>query len=208
MKILFLIYLISINSYAQNSNTWNIELFTGDAYNLPSKVTVRQNGYEEASKTAKWSTRPMEPAPYYSLRLSYWEDGKSIELEMLHHKIHMENTDEIFNQYDSTFGFNFFLLNRGWNIYQGVILRLGLGPVVSHPVNTIRGQRYSSDVVYNIVGFGGQGAIQFKQDINEDIYFTQEFKLTYGNAEIPIENGTSFVSNTAFHGLVGLGMNF
>lgn len=207
MKTIVIIILLTIKTaYAQNS--WNIELFGGNAHNLPSKVTIKQDGYKDASKTARWSTRPLESAPYYSFRVGYWKNKKAIEIEMLHHKLHMENTDEIFNQYDSTFGFNFFFINRGWKILSWMKLRLGVGPVVSHPVNRIRGQRYSNDVVYSIVGIGTQGAIQFSQSISKNWYFTQELKLTYGEAEIPIENGTSFMSNTAFHGLIGFGYKF
>ena len=206
--IFFSLLVATMKSAYSNSSTWNIEFFLGDANNQPSKVTVRQKGYPEASKTARWSTKPLVPAPYYSLRVGRWERNKSIELEMLHHKIYMENTDEIFNQYDSTFGFNFFFLNRGWRVHPNIILRLGVGPVVSHPVNRIRGQRYSSDVVYNLVGIGAQTTIQFRQSISESFYFTQEIKLTYGTAELPIENGTSFVTNTALHGLVGIGYEF
>lgn len=206
--ILSVLFLISQSIHAQESSYWTMELFIGDAYNLPSKVTVRQKGYSDESKIANWTTKPFEPAPYYSYRIGYWENNKSIEVEMLHHKLHMTNTDEVFNQYDSTFGFNFFLLNRAWLTYSGIVLRVGVGPVVSHPVNRIRGQQFSDDVVYKIVGVGTQGSVQFIQAISKQFYFTQEIKITHGRAEIPIENGTSFMTNTAFHGLIGLGAKF
>ena len=211
LRLFYVLILLSFtvqNVFAEDAIKWSMELLSGNAHNLPSRVTVKQKGYPEASKMAHWGTRPMVPAPYYSFRVGRWEDNKSIELEMLHHKIYMENTDEIFNQYNSTFGFNFFFLNRAWRVHDNTILRLGFGPVVSHPENMIRGQKYTSDVVYNLVGAGAQGSLQFRQNISKHFYFTQEIKVTYGMAELPIANGTSYVSNTALHGLIGLGSEF
>ncbi len=207
MKLLIFLFLLVFQNHA--SANWYSELFTGDAYSVPSKVTVRQNGYPEASKTAKFSTRPTEPAPYYSFRIGFWQDDKSgLDVEMLHHKLYMDNTDEIFNEYKSTFGFNLFLLNKGFRISPSFVFRLGIGPVVSHPINTIRGQTYTDDVVYKLVGLGSQASLQFKQRLFNNLYLTEEIKTTYAVANLPIANGDSSLSNLAFHGLIGFGYDF
>lgn len=204
----FLILIICVLFYQTATASWVVELFTGSAYSLPSQVTVRQEGYPTASKTAIWSTRPLEPAPYYSFRVGYSEEDKIWDLEMLHHKLYMDNTDHIFNDYRSTFGFNLFLLNRGWKLSPNVITRLGVGPVVSHPINTIRGKTYTDDVTYKLVGIGTQASIQFKQNIYDKLYFTQEIKTTYAIANLPINGGDSSLTNLALHGLFGFGYDF
>jgi hypothetical protein len=216
MKMIKFIILFFFTSYnlvlADTKSTtpslWNVEFFLGNAHSLPSRVTVRQKGYPEESKIAHWSTRPTEPAPYYSARVGLWKDNQGWDVEMLHHKLYMNNTDAVFNNYRSTFGFNFFFLNRGWRVHPNIILRFGLGPVISHPVNTIRGQQYTDNVTYKLVGAGTQVAAQFRQTIYKGLYLTQEIKTTYAMARLPIANGRSYLTNLAFHGLVGLGVEF
>lgn len=205
IAVWLLMFLIGHASYGQNLR---LELFGGSAHSFPSEVTVRQKGYPEVSKVAQWSTRPLEPAPYYSARIGWWSESSAWEVEMLHHKIYMDNTDNIFVNYRSTFGFNMFLLNRAYELTPYLIVRYGIGPVVSHPINNIRGKEYSSNVVYHIVGASAQGAIQSRQKIINNLYVTQEAKITYAFANLPISDGDSSVTNLAIHGLIGLSYDF
>lgn len=203
----FIILLFSLIATTAYSSEVRLELFTGTAFSLPSEVSVRQDGYPEVSKTAHWSTRPLEPAPYYSARIGLWEEERGIEIEMLHHKLYMDNTDEVFRNYRSTFGFNFFLLNKAWQL-ESFILRAGVGPIISHPINNIRGQEYTSSVTYKLVGAGTQVALQGRQKLYKKLYITEEAKITYGFANLPISGGDSSLTNTAFHILVGLSYSF
>ena len=109
MKLLLFVLILFYTSLSFGQ--WRIEGFLGDAYNFPTELTIKQEGYPEIKKQAKWSTRPLKPAPYYSLRVAKWEEGKSWEVEMLHHKLYLDNTDSEILDYRSTFGFNFFFVN-------------------------------------------------------------------------------------------------
>lgn len=207
MKICFLLLVFLITSPAY-SRDFRLELFTGTAFSVPSDVTLRQEGYPEIKKTAHWSTRPLEPAPYYSVRIGLWEEDRAWELEMLHHKLYMDNTDDVVRNYRSTFGFNMFLFNRSLQVNDYLILRAGIGPVVSHPINNVRGQEYKSSVTYKLVGAGTQISIQGRQKIYKKLYLTEESKITYAYANLPISGGDSSLTNLALHLLVGLSFDF
>lgn len=120
----------------------------------------------------------------------------------------MDNTDDVFVKYCSTFGFNMFLVNRAVEVNPYLILRGGIGPVISHPINNIRGQEYDSKVVYHLVGASTQGSAQIRQKLTDNLYLTEEFKITYAFAKLPIAGGDSSVTIFALHGLVGLSYDF
>lgn len=206
MKLLLFVFILFYTSLSFSQ--WRLEGFLGDAYNFPTELTIKQEGYPEIKKQAQWSTRPLKPAPYYSLRVAKWEEGKSWEVEMLHHKLYLDNTDSEIFDYRSTFGFNFFFVNKAWVIHPYFILRFGGGPVISHPISNIRGYEYTDEVSYKLVGVGIQGAIQSRQEIINNLFFTQETKITAATANIPIAKGESHLTNYAIHLLAGFSYDF
>ena len=66
------------------------ELFTGAAWNVPTRLVVRLDGARRVIR-ARYSTRPFEEAPYFSYRLVHGSVGREIDVEMLHHKPYLEN---------------------------------------------------------------------------------------------------------------------
>ena len=63
------------------------------------------------------------------------------ELELVHHKLYLQNPPPEVQAFQITHGFNFITLNRRWPVY-GFGLRAGAGIVLAHPQTTIRGRAF------------------------------------------------------------------
>jgi len=62
-------------AYAQKVT---VDLMTGSAYNVPTPLTIRQDGYPDIRMTARYQTKPFGPfAPYYSWRVNVWNDART-----------------------------------------------------------------------------------------------------------------------------------
>jgi hypothetical protein len=190
-----------------------IELFAGTAHNLDSTIKIYQSGQPTLVHQADWCTCPLEQAPYYSVRVGWWDKGSGWEIEMLHHKITLRNVTTDIARFRATFGYNMFLLNRAWTVL-GFNLRVGMGPIIAHPSNTIRGIAFEGmeggilNGRYYFVGAGLQLAVGKRIPIWGKMTLNLEGKVTAAYANLPIANGIGTTPNYAFHGLAGLGYRF
>jgi hypothetical protein len=65
-----------------DAQTMSLDLMVGSAYNVPTPLTVRQNGYPDIRMTARYDTKPFGPfAPYYSWRLNVWNGDRAWEVQ-------------------------------------------------------------------------------------------------------------------------------
>jgi hypothetical protein len=189
------------------------EGFLGTAYSLPSQVTIFQDSQPNLSFRATWSNETFKQAPYYTVRVGLWSETSGWELEQLHHKIVLNNNPSEVQAFKATFGFNMFLFSRAWDV-KWLILRVGVGPVIAHPITTVRGQVYNHSVggilgtKYHFVGAGMQLSVQRRFYLNKGFFLSAEGKLTLAFANLPVVNGTSHVPNVAVHLLGGLGYKF
>lgn len=189
------------------------EISGGTAYSLPSQVTIFQDRQANLTFRAEWSNETFRQAPYYALRLGGWTENSGWEFEHVHHKIVLTNNPPEVQAFKATFGFNLFLLNRGWDL-KWFILRVGMGPVVAHPITTVRGLVYNSAVggilgtTYFLVGAALQLSFQRRFHLGDHFYFAVEGKLTAAYADLPVVDGTSHVPNLALHALAGVGYLF
>ena len=211
--IKFLCFAIVLFSSGAEAAGFRIDAFMGTAHNLDSRITVYQSGETTLKKTADWCTCPFEQAPYYSLRVGFGKDGGGWEIEMLHHKITLRNTDTLISRFRATFGYNFFFVNHAWTV-SGLQLRLGAGPIIAHPSSTVRAKAFEGmeggilNGKYFLVGFGMQFAVGKRFEIWKGFSFNLEGKMTVGYANLPIAEGMATTPNYAFHGLGGFGYAF
>lgn len=81
-------------TYAQSR--WSFELHGGEVYNVPMPLTISQDGYPDVKLTARYNTEPFRLPVYWNMRLARWQSNKMWEVEVIHHKLYLENrTSEI-----------------------------------------------------------------------------------------------------------------
>lgn len=190
---------------------WSMELHGGGVFNLPIPLIIKQNGFQDIKLTARYSTEPFTLPIYYDIRFSRWQDGKSWELEMIHHKLYLENTTQEVQKFNISHGFNIFFLNRGIEV-NSFRYRAGVGMVIAHPESTIRGQKFGSSSDDNDFGYLLSGpAINVAAGrpfyLGKKFFINAEAKTTLAYASIKIVQGRADVYNIAFIILLGLGMN-
>ncbi len=208
---LFLLLLLAFSAPAHAR--FLVEGFLGTAYSLPSTVTIYQENFPNLTFRGTWSNETFKNAPYYSVRFGGWGEKSGWEFENLHHKVVLNNNPVEVQAYKATFGFNYFFLNRAWDL-DWFILRVGMGPVIAHPITTVRSLAFNSaeggilGTKYFLVGGGFQISVQRRFYFGKSFFVTTEGKVTVGWAQLPVVDGTSHMSNVALHILGGVGYRF
>lgn len=187
---------------------------TGSALNLPTPLTVHQDGQADVSLSAQFDTNPFgDEAPYYAWRVGLWKDGQAWEFEHIHHKLYLTNTTAEVQDFELCHGANYFLLGHAWN-WSNFIFHLGLGPLVTHPQSIIRGVAQNSDhgglfnAGYYFSGMGTQAALGRNFGLTSNLYLLLEVSVVGGWAWwAPTAGGWSEVWNLGLHGHVGVGVH-
>lgn len=185
------------------------EFFLGTAFNVPTTLTVNQRGLPPIEFTAHYEVRPLDARAYYAYRLGLWNSDRAWIVELLHHKIYLENPQGGVEHFEVTHGYNLITLNRGWRRGDNTLL-FGGGVVVARPHSTIRGQKFPDDDVagYSLSGVTIQAAASRRFDLTRRIFASVEGKITTSWARVPVFDGNATVPNSAFHVLAGMGVKF
>jgi hypothetical protein len=210
------IYLIIISGiFNQNhaQGCFSIEVLPGGAAIFPSQLFIAQDGYPEIKFKARYRTESFILPIYYSYRFGYKINFRSnIELEMNHLKVLLDNNPPWIEEFSATHGFNQLWAN--YNIeYKGFDFRAGVGPVIAHPENIVRGKRFDmhqgfAKKGYYISGITSQFAVQKKLYINNHFFFSVETKLNAAYAKVKITDGYAKFPIFAWNGLIGAGVIF
>lgn len=189
------------------------EFMGGSAYNFPTPLTVHQAGYPDVQIMANYDTEPFGPyTPYYAWRASLWKGTEAWEIEQVHHRLFLSNTNDVIQSFAIHYGYNYFFLGHAWK-NNDFILHLGIGPILTNPSNTIRDQVLHTggtglfDAGYDLSGVGAQIAVSRNFDFFEKIFFLLDVGLMGGLATVPVVNGTADVPNLSLHGHLGFGVN-
>jgi hypothetical protein len=210
-QAVLVLFFLLVGAEAQAS--LKLELMGGSSISVPSRLTLYQENQPKITMTAHYDTRPLTPAYYYVARLGWWDKDTAWELELIHHKIYLSNTTPEVAEFKVTFGYNLLLINRAW-MFHGFVLRSGLGIVLAHAINTVRGQSFSLpadgvfDGQYALAGVGGQISVSYPYYLTSRLFLNLETKFTAAYANIPIAQGVALTPNYAFHGVFGVGYSF
>lgn len=202
------LFILSQTSVCAQSR-WSFELHSGEVYNVPMPLTIRQEGYPELKLTARYFTEPLTLPVYWDIRLSHWRNNKSWEFEVIHHKLYLENITPEVQKFNISHGFNMLILNRGFD--KGIIrYRAGVGMVLTHPESKIRGKEFGNttddwDMGYYISGPVVNMAISKPIRLNGRLYMNAEAKTTFAYGSIQVAEGRADVFNLAFHLILGIG---
>lgn len=187
---------------------WRLDVAGGTAWNAATPLVIRQEGEEPLHLVAQYSTRPFAEVPYYAVRIGRGSEARW-ELELVHHKLHLDNLPPEVERFQVTHGYNLISLGRSWPAGP-LELRFGAGPMLTHPESTVRGRRF--DETAGILGTGwyiaGAG-FQFGAGrcwrLGRSVRLVIEGKATAAWTEVPIAGGRADLPNAALHGLIGLG---
>jgi hypothetical protein len=196
------------------ADSLTLEVFTGDAYNFPTALTVRQSGYPDINLTAHYDTEAFGPyTPYYAIRLALWDKNQAWEFEQVHHRLFLTNPPPEIQNFSIHYGYSFFMLGHAWKLAD-YVLHIDAGVIIASPENTVRGQTlYTSgtglfDWGYYLSGVGAQAAVSRSFDIAGPVFITLEGAFMAGYATVPVVNGSADVPNLSLHGRFGTGVKF
>ncbi len=191
---------------------WTFELHGGTVYNVPLPLTIHQQNYLEIKLRAKYDTEALNLPVYWNMRLSRWQNQKSWELELIHHKLYLNNTTPEVQKFNISHGFNMLFVNRAFE-GKHIRFRLGAGAVISHPESNIRGKEFGDstddfDSGYFLTGPGINLGISKTYHLGNRLFLSTEAKTTFAYSYIKVAEGHANVYNLALHILVGLGYEF
>jgi len=191
-------------------NKFTIECLPGAAATIPSKLFIYQRAYNDLEFIAHYKVEPFKLPVYYSLRAGYiLDENSAIELELNHLKIYLKNKPEEVQRFSVTHGYNQIWINYVKE-YRTFHFRLGVGPVIAHRENTIRGKPLPEtgglfNKGYHFDGITSQIAIQKRFFLREWIFLSIETKYSMAYAKVDVVDGYAKVPVFAFHGLFGFG---
>ena len=209
MSFRFVFLALVLSSSTSVMASTSVELMFGYPYNTKSPLHINQDGSSNIATRADFETEPFTPPFYYSMRLAKRTDNAAWELELLHHKLYLQNRPANVQRFDVSHGFNLLFVNRSWDI-QPLILRIGLGAVVAHPENTVNNQPLADDgglfgSGQYLAGATGQLSAGWSYAFHRHWFATLEGKLTYAYARLKIADGHANLLHGALHALGGIG---
>lgn len=187
-----------------------VQVFGGSAVSLPLPMTVVQRHQPDLRFTAHWDTKPTRATMYYAWRLGLWSGNRGWRFDHTHHKLYLRDPPPDIQEFRITNGFNLFTLSRAFRAGP-VTYSVGVGPVITYPINEVRGQRLDHD--RGVDGYLLSGATMLAS-------LTREVRLTGGliasldarasasYVRVPVVNGHASLPNTALHLHLGLGYLF
>jgi len=204
-----ILMLVGILSVPASGDNWTFEGFLGTAWNLPTSLKIVQEGNPNIKLTAHYKEHSFEGFPYYTLRVGRWSEDRAWELELVHHKIYLDDPPAGVQRFSISDGFNIVTVNRAWSMRR-FIWRFGVGLVVTHPESTVRNKPFDESKGILGQGFyisGGaiQGAVGKRIFLWKGLFASIEGKLTVSFVRVPIVEGHADVPNVAGHILLGLG---
>jgi hypothetical protein len=206
-----LIVLSAIASPPVQADTFSVQLFGGTAYNFRTPLVIRQDGQDTIRVNADYDTKAFDPPMYYAVRLGWWKEDRAWEVEMVHHKLTLQNGPPEVEHFSVTHGYNLLTVNRAWK-KEWFIWRLGAGVIITHPESDIRGSEFEQNGGifdgYYISGPTVQIAVEKRISLWKGLFASLEGKFTASWARVPVKEGSADVPNAAVHGLLGLGYEF
>ncbi|HET9326004.1 MAG TPA: hypothetical protein VFQ05_04460 [Candidatus Eisenbacteria bacterium] len=187
---------------------WEVEARLGGAWNAPLPTTIRQEGHEDLDLTARWSTHALEQPLYYGGRIAAWSGPAGWALDLVHHKLHLDDPPPEVQSLAISHGYNLLTIQRllargGWRY------GAGLGVVVAHPESEVRGLRFDEHrgmlgSGYYLGGPTTEAHMGGVRSLWKGLSGTLEARLTVSFASVPVAEGSLRVPNLALHATAGL----
>jgi hypothetical protein len=203
--LLILFAFPAVPALAEDGLTFQASL--GTAESLETSLTIRQSGFEDIDLDADYETQAFTDPVYYSLRAGWWRGQGGWEVEVIHHKLILQDAPPEVRSFQISHGYNYVTLNRGWDLGR-FLLRIGAGAILAHPEGSVRGQSINPENKYRWTGPAFQVGAEKRLTLRERWFLGVEGKLSAARAVIPIPGGEVEAPNVAVHALVGLGYRY
>ena len=187
-----------------------VQMLFGSAQSLPLPVTISQAGEPDLHFTAHWATHPTRPTWYYAWRLGFWHGNRGWRLDHTHHKIYLTHPPPEVDALRVTNGFNILSVSRAFRRGH-LTYSFGAGPVITFPISTIRGKKFTHD--NGLGGYHLSGGSVLAMATREfplvgGLALSLDARATASYARIPIVDGHAKIPNSAIHLHAGLGYTF
>lgn len=203
-------------SSAQDRN-WSFEIQGGVPFNIPTPLVIEQDNEASLRLTARYRAEPFRSPGYYMLRAGKWKDGRSWEIEFVHHKLFLDNMPDEVQEFSISHGYNILTVNRAVRRQFGnkfkYLLRLGAGVVVAHPENTVRGLALDQEGGISSSGYYISGPVlnitlakRFYLGTSP-LFINTEIKFNPSVSWVPVKNGQAIVWNLPFALTMGMGVD-
>lgn len=189
---------------------WRIELCLGSAYHFRTPLTIEQSGEPRLHFDAEYATRGFEVPLYYALRIERELAGAMWGLELVHNKLYLENPPPEVQRFNSTHGFNLLSVIRT-SAGDGVRWRLGVGALLAHVENEIRGLRLPEDggvEGYHLTGPVAHVGLGYRRSIVGQLGLILDARLVAGRARFPVVGGHARFATASAHFTAGLSQRF
>jgi len=196
------ITLISGQTDSAGSTQWNLTVQGGFPINAPLPLRIRLDT-EIIDVIGKFHSEPFNLPVYWDIRVERWVNNNSFELELIHHKLYLQDLPREIQEFSISHGYNILLFNRGYRKETPFIWRFGGGVVIPHPENQIYEKKLPAG------GFGGSGyyiggpAVQIAgSTIYSPFHWFQlslELKCISALCWVPVYDGYAFVPNISLH---------
>ena len=193
---------------AEEEANWSFQVLIGDAYNFESHTRIEHESWGERSFDGDYETRGLEGPLHYAWRISRWVDDRGWELQLLHHKIYLQDPPAGVEALSVSHGFNIVSVNRSLK-YRGWILRGGVGPVITHAEANVLGTSY--DGPYEVAGAAALLGVARELELGEHFRLLGEISATFGYIDAHPDGTPELgltIRNPAIHAQVGVGYRF
>jgi len=192
---------------AQN---WRVQAGLGNVYNFRTPLTIRQAGSPRLRFTARYTTRGFEKPFYWAVRLDRRIGGARWGVELNHDKLFLQNGPPEVDRFSVTHGFNIVSLFRT-SAGDGLGYRIGLGALLAHPENTVRGRPV--DETRGVRGYHLTGPVALVSLVANGRVLGgtgvfAEARMLGGPARVPVAGGHARFWTLGAHFSAGLSQRF
>ena len=185
-----------------------LQAFLGTAVSAPTPLSITQRGQPGLDFTAHWATRPFLDTWYYAGRIGLWSGDRGWLFDFTHHKVYLSNPPAEIQKFRITNGMNMFTLSRGFR--RGLFsYALGAGPVITYPMNRVRGQKLPSGRGFLGGYFLSGGSLLASSTrrfpLTAGFFLSLDGRVSATYVRVPVADGHASVPNVALHLHAGLG---
>jgi hypothetical protein len=184
--------------------------FLGSSESIPSRVTITQAGQPDIRATAHWDTRPFQDTWYYAGRIGVWKGQKGWFLDFTHHKLYWDDRPAAVQRFQITNGMNMLTVSRGFRRGR-FSYSFGAGPVITFPVNRVRGQWLGEGRGfwggYFLSGGNLMATGTRRFPLMDGVFLSLDGRASFSYVRVPVAGGHAAVPNFALHFHAGLGFS-
>lgn len=185
-----------------------LQAFLGSSVSAPTPLSISQRGQPDLDLTAHWATRPFLDTWYYAGRIGVWSGDRGWLFDFTHHKVYLSNPPAEIQKFRITNGMNMFTLSRGFR-HGRLSYALGAGPVVTYPINRVRGQKLQSGRGflggYFLSGGSLMASATRRFPLTTGFFLSLDGRVSATYVRVPVADGHASVPNLALHLHAGLG---